>query len=224
MTMALIFMMLAAGAPGDLGEARDAQDRAALEKLAHSMAAAADGKTHDARAQYLAALAFSYWAEVEAELRDKRKSAAAAERGIGFAQKATALDGKNAEHHRLLGALCGQVIPANILAGMKYGQCALDEINRAIGLDGRSAMAHLSKGVGNYYLPPAFGGGVEAALESIGKALALDPKLADAHLWHGVALRKAGQNAKARKAFERSLQLNPARVWARQQLEKTPAQ
>jgi len=46
--------------------------------------------------------------------------------------------------------------------------------------------------------------------------------LADAHLWLGLALRKAGRNAEARRAIARSLELNPRRVWAKQQLEKTP--
>jgi hypothetical protein len=38
----------------------------------------------------------------------------------------------------------------------------------------------------------------------------------------GVALRKMNRNAEARKELERAVQLNPARIWAKQQLEKTP--
>ena len=60
-----------------------------------------------------------------------------------------------AEHHRILGTLCGQVIPGNVLAGLKYGRCALDSINKAIELDPKSAIAYVSRGVGNYYLPAA---------------------------------------------------------------------
>jgi Flp pilus assembly protein TadD len=78
--------------------------------------------------------------------------------------------------------------------------------------------------VGNYYLPASFGGGVEPALRDFRKAIELEPSLAEAHLWLGVALRKAEKNAEAKAAFKRSLELNPARVWAKQQLEKTPAQ
>jgi Flp pilus assembly protein TadD len=77
--------------------------------------------------------------------------------------------------------------------------------------------------VGNYYLPTAFGGGVEAAIRDIEKAIELDARLAEAHLWLGIALRKAGRAAEARRAIARSLELNPRRAWARQQLEKTPA-
>jgi hypothetical protein len=35
-------------------------------------------------------------------------------------------------------------------------------------------------------------------------------------------MRKAKRNAEARKAFSKSLELNPNRVWTKQQLEKTP--
>ncbi|MCC7339627.1 MAG: tetratricopeptide repeat protein [Bryobacterales bacterium] len=88
----------------------------------------------------------------------------------------------------------------------------------------RSAAVYLSRGVGNYYLPASFGGGVEPAIRDFQKALGIDPKFADAYLWLGIALRKAGKNGEGRKAIEKSLELNPNRIWAKQQLEKTPAQ
>jgi hypothetical protein len=43
-------------------------------------------------------------------------------------------------------------------------------------------------------------------------------------LWMGITLRKMNRNGEARTAFTKSLQLNPARVWTKQQLEKTPPQ
>ena len=160
---------------------------------------------------------------VAMELRDKGAAKSAAEAGIKLAERAAAIDGKRAEYHRLLGTLCGQVIPANVLSGLKYGKCAQEEINKAIELDPKSAVALMGRGVGNYYLPPAFGGGVEISIKDFQKAIALDPKLAEAHLWLGLALRKANRNADARKAIGRSIELNPNRLWAKQQLEKTPA-
>jgi Flp pilus assembly protein TadD len=39
----------------------------------------------------------------------------------------------------------------------------------------------------------------------------------------GLSLRKENRDAEARQAFTKSLELNPNRVWAKQQLEKTPA-
>lgn len=210
--------------PPDLKKARDAQDRAALDRIAGELEAAAQGKQQDAMAQYRAALAELVRAEVLMEQRDRNAARAAAEAGIRAAEKAVTLNPASGEYHRVLGALCAQVIPANPLLGLRYGKCAMEEVNRAVELDPRSADAWLSRGVGNFYLPESFGGGAELALKDIEKALQIDPSHADAWLWKGIVLRKLNRNAEARQAIERSLKLNPARVWARQQLEKTPAQ
>lgn len=219
-TVSLLLAALAFGAPKDeLQRALDRQDRAALER----MAAEAVSKSSGADTLYQAALAYSYLAQAAMETGDRAASKAAAEAGMEPARKAVALQPDNAEYRRILGTLCGQVIPANVLAGMRYGRCAMDEVNKAVELAPNSAMARVSHGVGNYYLPAAFGGGVDKAIADFEKAVQLDPKSAEAHLWLGIALRKAGRNAEARKALERSLQLNPDRAWARQQLEKTQA-
>jgi tetratricopeptide (TPR) repeat protein len=210
--------------PRELEQARNRQDRAALERMAASYNAAASKQANDAQAQYMLAVSQSYLAEVATELRDKNGGRAAAETGIKAAEKAVSLKPSVAEHHRILGTLCGQVIPANVLAGLKYGRCALDSINKAIEIDSKSAIAYVSRGVGNYYLPSAFGGGPDVALKDFQKAIQLDPELAEAHLWMGITLRKLNRNAEARKAFGKSLQLNPDRIWTKQQLEKTPAQ
>ena len=69
----------------------------------------------------------------------------------------------------------------------------------------------------------AFGGGPELAVKDFEKALQLNPKSAEAKMWLGIALRKLNRNADARLALAKSLELNPNRMWAKQQLEKTPA-
>ena len=177
----------------------------------------------DAAALYRQAAIQSYLAEVATELRDKKAAEIAAEEGIRAAEKAVSLKPSVAEYHRMLGTLCGQVIPANVILGLKYGKCALQEIDKAIELDPKSAQAYLSRGVGNYYLPPTFGGNIEKAIADFKKAVELDPKLADAHLWLGVAYRKTNRIPEARAALTKALQLNPNRIWAKRQLEKTPA-
>ena len=224
--LALVTALLAAGAnaQGSLEKARDAQDRATLDQIAHELQESAAKAPNDANAQYRAAQAEFYLSEVLIEVRDKNAAKAAAERGIKAAEKAVALKADSAEYHRMLGTLCGQVIPANPLSGLKYGHCALDEVNKSLQLNPNFAEGYLSHGVGNYYLPPTFGGGVELAVKDFEKAIQLNPKLAEAQLWLGVALRKLNHNADARKAFAKALELNPNRVWAKQQLEKTPAQ
>jgi tetratricopeptide (TPR) repeat protein len=216
--------LFAAAPPAELASARDHQDLAALNRFIAQYQQGVQANPQSTEAQYKLALANSFAAEVAMELHDKRKSEAYAEAGMDFAQKATAANANNAEYHRLLGELCGQVIPANpIFGALKYGQCARDEIDKAIQLDGRLALAFVSRGVGNYYLPSSMGGGLDTALKDFDKALALDPKLSEAYIWKGVTLRKANRNAEARQAFQKALEINPQRVWTKQQLDKTPA-
>ena len=78
-------------------------------------------------------------------------------------------------------------------------------------------------GVGNYYVPAQLGGGAKLSIPDFQKAIELDPGNAEAYLWLGLSLRKENRDAEARQAFAKSLELNPNRIWAKQQLEKTPA-
>ncbi|MBI2679689.1 MAG: tetratricopeptide repeat protein [Candidatus Solibacter usitatus] len=215
---------LCLGAGNELEKARDRQDRFALEKSVAELKRAAQQTPGDAEAQYRLALASSYLAEVSLELRDKAQAQRVGETGVQAAERAIALRKDVAEYYRVLGTLCGQVIPANVLGGLSYGKRAREAIAKALELEPKSTKAYLARGVGKNYLPAALGGGAEIAIHDFERAAELDPKLADAHLWLGLALRKVNRNADARKAFARSLELDPERVWTKQQLDKTPAQ
>jgi tetratricopeptide (TPR) repeat protein len=223
MLTALISLVILAANPG-LERARDSQDRAALERIAGELAGAAKASAANADAQFQAAVAYAYAAEVAIELKDKIGAKNAADTGIPFAEKAIELQPRNGENYRVLAELCGQVVPANPMAGLSYGKRAKEAITKALELSPKSAEVRLAEGVGNYYLPPMLGGGPELAAKNFNEAIALDPKLADGYLWLGMALRKAHRNAEARQAFAKSVELNPRRNWAKEQLEKTPAQ
>ena len=220
--IAVVFTAAAVAGVVHARRARDAQDRAALEAEAAQAAAGAAQVPQNAHAQYESALVYSYLAEVAAELRELPASRQAAEAGIAAAERAVALKPDSAEFHRLLGALYGQAIAANLAAALKYGRKSLEALDRAAALDPKSSDVYLSRGVGKYYLPAALGGGPDAALEELRRAIELNPKSDQAYLWMGLALRKANRHAEARQALERAVALNPQRVWARQQLEKTP--
>jgi|SRR5271165_478304 len=221
----LVIALAAHAAVGDpeLVKARDLQDRATLDRIFNDRRAAAAKQPQDAAAQYRLALAASYSAEVATELRDKNATKSLAQTGIDAAEKAVSLKPDSAEHQRILGTLCGQIISGNSLSAIKYGKCALEAVNKAIELDPKSSVNYVSRGVGNYYLPPAFGGGIDIAIKDFRKAIELDPKNSDAWLWLGIALRRSNQPEEARKAIAKSLELNPDRMWAKQQLEKTAA-
>jgi tetratricopeptide (TPR) repeat protein len=216
----ILILTTAFAAEPALETARNRQDRAALEKAGQARAKAAK----NAAGHYETAIAFSYLSEVALELRDKRQARTAAESGINAAKAAIAAEPANAEYHRLLGTLCGQVIPADPMAGFQHGRCAKEEIEKALRMNPKSALAWMSSGVGKFYLPAMFGGGVDLAMKDFQKAVAIDPKLAEGWMWIGLAHRKGNRNADARQALQKAKSLNPERIWIQQQLEKTPAQ
>jgi tetratricopeptide (TPR) repeat protein len=201
--------------------ARDRQDIGALQKAVAETGAAAEKAQADAAAQYRSALACSYLAEVLIEQRDRKQARRVAEQGIRAAEKAVSLK-PEAENYRILGTLYGQAI-SDVLSGLSYGQKAKDAINKAVEKAPNMAIMYVARGVGNYYLPAQLGGGTQLAIGDFRKAISIDPKNAEAYLWLGISLRKENKDAEARQAFAKSLELNPNRVWTKQQLEKTPA-
>ena len=131
--LALLFAaFLAAATPtAPLEKARDAQDRAALERLVNEADAAAAKAPNDAETQYRFALASSYLAEVAIEQHDKKPARAAAERGIKAGEKAVALKPETAEYYRVLSTLYGQAI-TDIMSGFSYGPKAKEAVNKAV--------------------------------------------------------------------------------------------
>ena len=221
---ALLFATRAVSADSELEHARDKQDRSALDRLAGQYSAGAQAAPKDPEAQYRAAVAASYCAEVAIEVKDKEKARRAAESGIAPAERAISLKPNNGEYYRILATLYGQIIPANPMAGLSYGKKAKDAIAKALELSPKSAPVHMAEGVGNYYLPAMFGGGPELAIKNFQEAIALDPKSSESYLWLGIAQKKIHKNAEARQSLAKAIELNPARVWAKEQLDKTPVQ
>jgi tetratricopeptide (TPR) repeat protein len=213
---------MAVAAPSPLELARDRQDRPALEKFLAEAMAAADKAPKDAAVQYQAALTASYAAEVGLEVRDKKGAEEAALKGIKAAERAISINPKSASNYVVLATLCGQVIPANVLMGLSYGKRAKEAVEKAIATDPRLSKAYEARGVGNYYLPSTFGGGYDLAIADFRKAIELDPRNAESYLWLGLSLRKQNKDVEARQAFSKALEIDPNRVWAKQQLDKTP--
>jgi tetratricopeptide (TPR) repeat protein len=220
---AILILPILCLAADDLILLRDRQDRQGLEARASALQAAAEKHPGDAEAWYRGAVAYSYAAEVAMETGDKGGSKRLAEAGAGLAEKAIDINGGNAEFYRVLGTLCGQIVPANPMAGILiYGKKAKEALDKAVAMDPKSSEAFLAHGVGYYYLPENFGGGPANAIKDFQRAIALDAKSAEAYLWMGIALRKENQNAKAHEALVKALALDPDRAWTKQQLAKTP--
>jgi tetratricopeptide (TPR) repeat protein len=66
------------------------------------------------------------------------------------------------------------------------------------------------------------GGGPELAIKDFDKAISINPNLAEAYVWKGVALRKMSKDPQAREALQRALEIDPNRIWVKEQLVKTP--
>jgi len=222
MLVLLLAGFLAATPLSPLEMARDLQDRTALSKLVEDYSTAASKSPSDPEAQYRLALACSYQAEVEIELHDKKAGQQSAERGIKAGEKAVSLNANSAEYYRVLGTLYGQAI-VDIPSGLNYGAKAKEAINKAVEKAPKNPAMYVARGVGNLYLPALMGGGPKPAIEDFHKAIELDPRNAEAYLWLGVSLKNDKRDAEARQAFAKSLELDPKRLWAKQQLDKTPA-
>ncbi len=218
----LIAALVAAAIPAGMDSARDRQDAAALQKMVDQYAQAAAKSPNDADAQYRFALAASYLAQVAQEVRNKALAKSASERGIPAGEKAVALR-PDAENYRVLGTLYGQAV-TDLFSGLKYGPRAKAAIAKAVEKAPNSSAVYVARGVGNYYLPEQMGGGSKVAIADFRKAIQLDSRNADAYLWLGVALRKENKNTEARDALATALKLSPNRLWAKQQLDKTPKQ
>jgi superkiller protein 3 len=221
MILGLVMAGFMAAAPSALETARDRQDRATLQKMVAEYSAAAATAPNNADAQYRVALAASYLAEVSIEQHDRKQGRQAAEQGIKAAEKAISLKPEVAEYYRVLATLCGQAI-TDVLSGLSYGPRARDAVDRAVEKAPKSSSVYVARGVGSYYLPPQLGGGAKQAIADFQKAIELDPKNAEAYLWLALSLRKENRNAEARQAFAKSLELDPNRIWAKEQLDKTP--
>ena len=221
MILGLVMAGFMAAAPSALETARDQQDRATLQKMAAEYSAAAAKAPNNADAQYRVALAASYLAEVSIEQHARKQGRQAAEQGIKAAEKAISLKPEVAEYYRVLATLCGQAV-TDVLSGLSYGPRARDAVDRAVELAPKSSSVYVARGVGSYYLPSQLGGGAKQAIADFQKAIALDPGNAEAYLWLALSLRKENRNAEARQAFAKSLELNPNRIWAKEQLDKTP--
>jgi tetratricopeptide (TPR) repeat protein len=221
MILGLVMAGFMAAAPSALETARDQQDRATLQKMVAEYSAAAAKAPNNADAQYRVALAASYLAEVSIEQHDRKQGRQAAEQGIKAAEKAISLKPEVAEYYRVLATLCGQAV-TDVLSGLSYGPRARDAVDRAVEKAPKSSSVYVARGVGSYYLPSQLGGGAKQAIADFQKAIELDARNAEAYLWLALSLRKENRNAEARQAFAKSLELNPNRIWAKEQLDKTP--
>jgi tetratricopeptide (TPR) repeat protein len=130
------------------------------------------------------------------------------------------------ETHALLASVYGLRIGANPALGASLGHRSGGERAIAGRLGPENPRVWLLKGIGAFFTPEAFGGGLERAGEDFDRSLELfevdDPERplprwgrADAHLWRGRVHEGFGQVDQARAEYETALLLEPEYVWVR---------
>jgi tetratricopeptide (TPR) repeat protein len=185
----------------------------------------ADALLHHYHGYALYRLAARHGCDEEAEPGCVRKLLERAESAL----QTSIQHGPRAETHALLASVYGLMIGENNALGASLGQ-RIDAVQAdALALGPENPRVWLLRGIGDFFTPEAFGGGVEpalAALERSARAFETDapappePRWGkpDVHLWLGQAYAAKGDVSEARAHYERVLELEPENAWVRDQL------
>ena len=201
----------------DVGAARKARDRAAVDDLqkltAKAGREAAQTRSLDA---YLRLALFHVWLCEAAEAHQNNKVfKESVEAGVAAAEKAVALDPNSSDAHQLLGDLLNQLIPHVFGGGMKYGERATAELDRAIALNPKNVNAYVSRAISYYYTPESFHGSKAKAFELLKKAVEIDSQEDSPHIWLALFYLDSGQKAEALVEINLALRANPDRSFTR---------
>ena len=181
---------------------------------AHADAADADGAVH-----YHLARAFEGIGLHHAVHGEQDEARRAFGDGIGAATIATERAPTTAAYHAELGNLYGNLAAqSGVIGKVRNGRLATAAFTRALELDPRNATAHVGIGIGKLETPRAFGGSTDAALAEFRAAQQLDARCDEAWIWEGIALRRRGAVAEARRAFAKALEMNPRSNHAQREL------
>lgn len=194
-------------------KARDSSDVPALRKAIDAARQQAQQK-NTARAYEQLALLDFWLCEAGHGQNDDNLIKQAAEDGVEAAKKATELDPKSSEAHRLEGDLLGELIPHVFAGGMRYGRQSTSEIEKAIELDPNNVNAYIARAVGYFFTPSAFGGSHEKAVEMLKKAISLDAMSDTPHIWLAQVYLEDNKRGDALREINEARQLNPERGFA----------
>jgi tetratricopeptide (TPR) repeat protein len=177
-------------------------------------AADRDGAIHDHLARAFEALAIYYTTR-----GDPARAVGYLEQAVANARVAVERNPRSSTFQATIGNLYGELAARSGVVGrVRYGRLANAAYAHALALDPRDARAHLGIGIGKLETPAMFGGSITEALREFRRARELDPGCDEAWVWEGIALRRQGAVAAARRAFTHALAVNPHSDHARQEL------
>jgi tetratricopeptide (TPR) repeat protein len=181
---------------------------------ARADASDADGSAHYHLARALEGLGLYHLTRGEQEDARRYFEEGLQEVKIAVERRPTAAD-YHTELGNLYGNLAGQ---SGVVGKMRNGRLSTAAFTRALELDPRNALAHVGMGIAKLETPAAFGGSIVDALAEFRTARALDPTCDEAWTWEGIALRRQGAVADARRAFTKALDVNARSNHAQREL------
>jgi hypothetical protein len=158
---------------------------------------------------------------------DKEKAPACLDSAVLHFEKTIAIDENNAEAHALLGSCWAMQISFSPVSGIWRGPKSGSELTKAKTLSPENPRVALLCAIGTYHTPAMFGGGKEKGLEALKNAAELFNrwKSSDSlqpdwggeqvYAWIGTAHLDKNETILARKAFEKSLEINPDYGWVK---------
>jgi tetratricopeptide (TPR) repeat protein len=137
--------------------------------------------------------------------------------------------GPRAETYALLGSVYGLKIGENPALGAALGSRIDDLQERARALDAENPRVLLLEGIGDFFTPEAYGGGIAPARSALERAAAAfqtdappppEPRWgrADVHVWLGQVHQAEGDVELAREQYQKALAIDPEYAWVRDRL------
>lgn len=123
--------------------------------------------------------------------------------------------------------LIGYRIGLNTYKAPFLGRKGQNYIGEAMDCDSLNPMAWMEKGNAYYHMPGMFGGNYEKAIRYYGKAVDLFENRQDefphwlylnALVWHAKALAADGKTSRARKVYQKALDVAPGFKWVKEEL------
>ena len=146
------------------------------------------------------------------------------DRHIELAERIISLDEKNGIAHAMLSGIYGLKIAYSPMKGMFLGPKNSSHSSKSMELDGEDPLVLLMYGINKYNTPSAWGGDINATINALNKVIKIYEEQSRVHqnwkylhalAWLGIAYEDKKDKAGAKKAYEKSLEMEPGFNWGK---------